>query len=126
MPSPKPKLRITPRCAGSFARVLGPWVRDGLLPLSEAIRKMTSLPAATIGLADRGRIALGLIADLVLFDPTTVSDKATWDRPAARATGIEAVLLGGRFAIEGGRPVDLRLGRVIRRRSNGSGAQPAR
>lgn len=115
-----------PRCSGSFARVLGPWVRDGLLSLSEAIRKMTSLPAEVIGLPDRGRIAPGLIADLVLFDPTTVSDNATWDRPAALATGMEAVLLGGRFAIEGGRPVNLHLGQVIRRRPTDSGAQPAK
>ncbi len=115
-----------PRCAGSFARVLGPWVRDGLLPLSEAIRKMTSLPADVIGLADRGRIAPGLVADLVVFDPATVTDNATWEDPAALATGIEAVLLGGRVAIEGGRPVDLRLGRVIRRRPTGSGGQPGK
>lgn len=114
-----------PRCAGSFARVLGPWVRDGLLPLAEAICKMTSLPAVVLGLADRGRIAPGLIADLVVFDPTTVTDNATWDRPAALATGIEAVLLGGRLAIDGGRPVNLRLGRVIRRPLTGSGAKPA-
>ena len=104
-----------PRCSGSFARVLGPWVRDGLLPLAEAVRKMTSLPARTIGLPDRGRIAPGLVADLVVFDPLTITDNATWDRPAALATGIEAVLLGGRFALDGGRPVDLRLGRVLRR-----------
>ena len=101
-------------------------MRDGLLSLPEAIRKMTSLPAVVLGLADRGRIAPGLIADLVVFDPTTVTDNATWERPAALATGIESVLLGGRFAIDGGRPVNLRLGRVIRRPLTGSGAQPAR
>jgi N-acyl-D-amino-acid deacylase len=104
-----------PRCGGSFARVLGPWVRDGLLPLAEAIRKMTSLPAATIGLTDRGRVEPGFVADLLVFDPTTVTDNATWDRPAALATGIQSVLLGGQFAIDGGRLANLRLGRVIRR-----------
>lgn len=114
-----------PRCCGSFARVLGPWVRDGLLPLAEAIRKMTSLPAATIGLTDRGRVEPGFVADLVVFDPTTVTDNATWDRPAALATGIQSVLLEGRFAIDGGRPANLRLGRVIRRPVGRPGASPA-
>jgi len=103
-----------PRCAGSFARLLA-WAREGLLPLEEAIRKMTSLPAATIGIADRGRIAPGLVADLVLFDPATVVDRATWEAPAALAAGVEHVLIGGAFAVEAGRPVDLRLGRVVRR-----------
>jgi len=106
-----------PRCSGSFARVLGPWVRDGLLPLEEAIRKMTSLPAAVIGLRDRGRLAPGLVADLVAFDPETVTDRATWAEPALLASGIEHVLIGGEFAIEGGRPANLRLGRVIRRQA---------
>ncbi len=110
-----PEAANHPRCAGSFARVVGPWVRDGLLPLAEAVRKLTSLPARTIGLADRGRIAPGLVADLVVFDPATITDNATWDQPAALATGVEAVLLGGRFALDRGRAVDLRLGRVLRR-----------
>ncbi len=109
-----PETANHPRCAGSFARLLR-WTREGLLPLEQAIRKMTSLPAATIGLADRGRIATGLVADLVLFDPATVADRATWEEPAALATGVEHVLIGGAFAIEGGRPVNLRLGRVVRR-----------
>ena len=84
-----------PRCFGSFARVLGPWVRDGLLPLEEAVRKMTSGAASIIGLADRGRIEPGLVADLVAFDPMTVTDRATWAEPARTAAGVEHVLLGG-------------------------------
>ena len=76
---------------------------------------MTSLPATTIGLTDRGRVAQGLVADLVVFDPSSVTDRATWEQPAALATGIEHVLIGGEFAIEGGRPANLRLGRVLRR-----------
>jgi N-acyl-D-amino-acid deacylase len=103
-----------PRCYGSFARMLR-WSREGLVPLEEAVRKMTSLAADTIGLRDRGRIRAGLVADLAVFDPSTVADRATWESPAELAVGVEHVLLGGRFAIEGGRPVDLRLGRVIRR-----------
>jgi N-acyl-D-aspartate/D-glutamate deacylase len=109
-----PTVANHPRCAGSFARMLA-WAREGLVPLEEAVRKMTSLPASTIGVTDRGRIAPGLVADLVLFDPVAVTDRATWQEPAALASGVEHVLLGGRFAIENGRPVNLRLGGVLRR-----------
>ena len=84
---------------------------------------MTSLPAATIGLGDRGRVAQGFAADLVLFDPASVTDNATWETPAALATGIEHVLIGGAFAVQDGRPANLRLGRVLRRQS---GQPPAR
>jgi N-acyl-D-amino-acid deacylase len=103
-----------PRCCGSFARVLA-WSREGLVPLEEAVRKMTSLGADTIGLTDRGRVQPGLVADLVAFDPATVADRATWQEPARLATGVEHVLLGGRFAVQQGRPVNLRLGGVVRR-----------
>jgi N-acyl-D-amino-acid deacylase len=105
-----------PRCFGSFARVLGPWVREGLLPLEEAVRKMTSGAASMIGLTDRGRVEPGLVADLVVFDPATVADRATWSEPARAATGVGHVLLGGRFAVRDGRVENLRLGRVVRRR----------
>ena len=103
-----------PRCSGSFARMLA-WSREGLVPLEEAVRKMTSLAADTIGLTDRGRVQPGLVADLVAFDPATVADRATWQEPARLATGVEHVLLGGRFAVQQGRPVNLRLGGVLRR-----------
>ncbi len=109
-----PEVANHPRCAGSFARLLA-WSREGLLPLEEAVRKLTTLPAATIGIADRGRVAPGLVADLVLFDPATVADRATWEQPAALAAGVEHVLIGGGFAVESGRPANLGLGRVIRR-----------
>jgi N-acyl-D-aspartate/D-glutamate deacylase len=108
-----------PRCYGSFARLLA-WSREGFLPLEEAIRKLTSLPADHIGLADRGRVQPGLVADLVVFDPATVADQATWEAPAALAVGVEHVLIGGQFAVEGGRLANLRLGRVVRRTSGGS------
>lgn len=104
-----------PRCHGSFARVLGPWVRDGLLTLEEAVRKMTSGAADIIGLADRGRVAPGLVGDLAAFDPSAVTDRATWSEPGRRATGVEHVLIGGRFAVRGGRVESARLGRVVRR-----------
>jgi N-acyl-D-amino-acid deacylase len=103
-----------PRCSGSFARLLR-WSREGLLPLEEAVRKLTSLPASTIGLRDRGRIEPGLVADLAAFDAQTVTDNATWEHASALASGVEHVLIGGEPAVERGRPVNLRLGRVLRR-----------
>jgi N-acyl-D-amino-acid deacylase len=103
-----------PRCSGSFARLLR-WSREGLLPLEEAVRKLTSLPASTIGLRDRGRIEAGLVADIAAFDAQTVTDNATWEDASALASGVEHVLIGGEPAVERGRPVNLRLGRVLRR-----------
>lgn len=104
-----------PRCSGSFARLLR-WSREGLLPLEEAVRKLTSLPASTIGLRDRGRIEPGLVADLAVFDAAAVTDHATWEDASALASGVEHVFIGGAFAVERGRTVNLRLGRVLRRR----------
>ncbi|HVA85668.1 MAG TPA: D-aminoacylase [Candidatus Saccharimonadales bacterium] len=108
--------RVHPRCYGAFARVLGRYVRErGVLQLETAIHRMTGLPAAVLGLRERGRIATGAIADLVLFDPATVADQATYRAPTRRALGIEAVLLGGRFAVDGGQIVARDLGQVLRR-----------
>jgi N-acyl-D-aspartate/D-glutamate deacylase len=115
-----PAVANHPRCCGSFARLLA-WSREGLFPLEEAVRKMTGLPARIIGIADRGRVAPGLVADLVVFDPATVQDRATWQDPAAPATGVEHVFIGGTRAVAAGRPVDLHLGRVLRRPA---GARP--
>ncbi len=107
--------RVHPRCYGAFARVLGRHVRDrGRLELVSTIHRMTGLPADILGLRDRGRIAPGSVADLVVFDPAVVADRSTYEQPNLPAVGIEAVLLGGRFAIDRGRPVDVGLGRVLR------------
>lgn len=106
---------VHPRAYGSFARVLGPTVRDGTLPLEEAVRKMTSLPASIVGLRDRGTIAPGRVADLVLFEAATVRDEATYERPGALASGIRQVWLAGRVALDDGEAVDTRAGRVLRR-----------
>jgi N-acyl-D-aspartate/D-glutamate deacylase len=108
--------RVHPRCYGTFARVLGRFVREQqLVALPEAIRRMTSWPASVLGLSDRGRVAPGLLANLVVFDPDRVIDTATYDAPTSLATGIEAVILRGRVAVEHGEVVDARLGRVLRR-----------
>ena len=115
-----PHARVHPRAYGSFARILGRYVHErGRLDLTTAVHRMTGLPAWILGLADRGRIEPGHVADLVLFDPETVADASTYAQPTLPARGIEAVLLDGRFAIDGGRAVDVGLGQVLRRTVSG-------
>ncbi len=106
-----------PASFGAFPRVLGHYSHDlGLFSLEEAVRRMTSFPAERIGLADVGRIAEGAHADLVLFDPVTVTDNTTLDRPDVPPMGIEAVLVSGRVVIQDGQVVSReRRGRVLRR-----------
>ena len=117
---------VHPRTYGTFVRVLGRYVRErGTLDLPTAIRRMTGMPAEALGLTDRGRIEPGAVADLVLFDPLTVRDAATYDDSTAAAVGVEAVLMGGAFAVEGGRPVRPSLGRVLRPEVSGP-RQPRR
>lgn len=106
-----------PRGYGTFPRVLGVYVRDrGMLTLAEAVRKMTSLPAATLNLADRGRVAEGLVADIVIFDPARVADQATFVNPHQYPAGIPWVLVNGQIAVEEGRFTGRRAGAVLRRR----------
>ena len=76
---------------------------------------MTGLPASIMGLRDRGVIAVGAVADLVLFDPARVRDAATYEEPTRPAEGVEYVFVGGELAMEHGAPVRLDLGRVLRR-----------
>jgi len=103
-----------PRGAGTFPRVLGRFVRDEKwLTLPDAVRKMTSLPAARMGLTDRGRIAVGMKADLVLFDPATVIDRSTFDNPKLRARGIHSVFVNGALVWSGDQPSGNRPGRVL-------------
>jgi N-acyl-D-amino-acid deacylase len=105
-----------PRGFGSFPRVLGHYVRDRkVVPLPEAIRKMTSLPANNVGLRDRGRIVAGAFADLVLFDPATVADRATPNDPHAVSTGVAKVWVNGVLAYENGAVTNARAGRVLKR-----------
>ena len=86
-----------PRLWGTFPRVLGHYVRDvKLFSLEEAVRRMTALPAAQFGLKDRGSLRAGAYADLVLFDPATIADTATFDKPKTPAAGIAWVLVNGR------------------------------
>lgn len=94
---------VHPRNYGTFPRVLGHYVREGVLSLESAVRKMTSLPADRFGLRDRGRIELGAVADLVLFDPERVHDSATYEHPHVYPRGIDLVLVAGTVAWDGER-----------------------
>lgn len=105
-----------PRGYGTFPRVLGVYVRErGVLTLPEAVRKMTSLPASTINLEDRGRIAEGLVADVVVFDPASVRDRATFQEPHQYPAGIPWVLVNGRVVVANGEYTGERAGKVLRR-----------
>ena len=105
-----------PRLWGTFPRVLGHYSRDvGLFPLETAVWKMTGLTARNFGLADRGSVAVGKHADLVLFDAGTVKDAATYEEPTRPAVGIHTVIVNGGVAWEGGRSTGVRRGRVLRR-----------
>jgi N-acyl-D-amino-acid deacylase len=106
----------SPRTYGSFPRILGQFVRDeGILGLEEAVAKMTSMPAARLGLRDRGRLADGYVADVVAFDPARVRALATYDDPRQFPEGIEHVLVGGVPVIDGGSHTGATPGRALRR-----------
>jgi N-acyl-D-amino-acid deacylase len=104
-----------PRTYGAFPRVLGHYARDrGVLPLREAIRKMTSAPARRLNLVGRGELAVGNVADLVAFDPDTVADRATFEAPHQFPVGIPHVIVNGAWVIRDGEHTDARAGRVVR------------
>ncbi|HET9983321.1 MAG TPA: D-aminoacylase [Longimicrobiales bacterium] len=112
-----------PRAYGTYPRVLGHYCRDRkTLPLEEAIKKMTSVPAARLKLADRGRIAPGLLADLVAFDPDKVSDPATFERPHQYAVGIPYVIVAGEVVIREGEHTNALPGRPVRAADAAHGA----
>jgi N-acyl-D-aspartate/D-glutamate deacylase len=105
-----------PRLWGAFPRVLGHYARDaGLLPLEEAVRKMTSLSARRFGLTQRGEVHVGYHADLVLFDPARVRDAATFDKPQQPADGIDAVWVNGMLSYRDGQPTGERAGHFVAR-----------
>jgi N-acyl-D-amino-acid deacylase len=105
-----------PRLWGSFPRVLGHYARDlGLFPMEEAIRRMTSLPAERFGLTARGRLKQAYAADLVLFDPKSVKDRATFEDPKQVSAGIVAVWVNGKKVWRDGAATGARPGRALRR-----------
>ena len=104
-----------PRTFGTFPRVFGRFVRHRKsLSVEEAVRRMTSLPAALFGLAGRGTLVTGGVADLVVFDPETIRDRATYERPYAPPDGIPHVCVNGRLVVKDGVATGARPGRVLR------------
>jgi N-acyl-D-amino-acid deacylase len=105
---------VHPRNYGTFPRVLGHYVRDEkLFELAEAVRKMTSLSASTLGLKDRGIVREGAKADLVVFDAATIADSATFEKPNQTAAGIRAVIVNGKVAVDQGKWTGALAGRVV-------------
>nr|WP_272916990.1 amidohydrolase family protein [Erythrobacter ramosus] len=105
-----------PRSWATYPKVLGEFVRErNLLTLEAAIYKMTGLAAHCVGLTQRGRIAVGLAADLVVFDPATIAPQATWTAPRAPAVGIDYVIVDGALAVERGEVTGARSGRILKR-----------
>ncbi|OGD57521.1 hypothetical protein A3K78_03835 [Candidatus Bathyarchaeota archaeon RBG_13_52_12] len=103
-----------PRAFGSFPRVAGHYVREGVLRLEEAIRKMTSFTAQTHGLMDRGVLRPGLAADITIFDPEKIEDTATFENPIQYAKGIEYVIVNGKVSVKSGKHTGERAGRILR------------
>jgi N-acyl-D-aspartate/D-glutamate deacylase len=105
-----------PRSFGTFPRILGVYVRErGLLRLEDAVRKMTSLNAAKLGLRDRGMLRPGAYADLAVFDPEHVLDRSTYTSPFHYSEGIVYVIVNGQVVIEKGEHTGARPGRALRR-----------
>ena len=106
---------VHPRAYGTFARLLGRYVRDeGLLPLEEAVRRLAALPAATLKLDRRGTLRAGNYADVAVFDPAAIRDHATFERPHRYATGMRHVLVNGTPVLRDGEHTGATPGRVVR------------
>ena len=104
-----------PRAWGTFTRLLGKYVRqDGVLTLEEAVRKMTSQAAIRVGITDRGLVRPGMMADLVVFDPATVADRATFEQPNRYSVGVRHVLVNGKAVVANGAITNERPGRALR------------
>jgi N-acyl-D-amino-acid deacylase len=104
-----------PRGLGTFPRILSRYVRERkALKLEQAINKMTALPASRIHLNDRGRLAPSMAADVVVFDPASVADKATFEEPFQYPVGINAVIVNGEVAFRDGQRSDKHVGKALR------------
>ena len=107
-----------PRAYGNFARLLAKYVREEhVLTLPDAIRKLSALPALNLSLQDRGMLRSGYFADIVIFDPNTVQDHATYAQPNQLATGVSDVLVNGKLALKDGKPTGAATGRFVRGRA---------
>jgi N-acyl-D-aspartate/D-glutamate deacylase len=109
------KTSTHPRAYGNFARLLGKYVRDEhVIPLEEAVRKLTSLPAQTLRIKERGQLSTGYFADIVVFDPKTIAEHATYEKPHQYATGMKDVWVNGVQVIKDGEHTGQKPGRVVR------------
>lgn len=109
-----PGSRPHPRGFGTFPRIVGQYVRNGVLTIEEAVRKVSGYPAERFCLKDRGRLQPAMAADIVIFDPATVADRATYENGRAHPEGIDCVLVNGQIALADGRPTGTLAGRVLR------------
>jgi N-acyl-D-amino-acid deacylase len=104
-----------PRAYGSFARLLGRYVREeGVISLGEAVRRLAALPADNLGIRQRGRLEPGFFADVVVFDPTTITDNATFQEPHQYATGMVHVFVNGTHVVRNGEHTGAKPGRFVR------------
>jgi N-acyl-D-amino-acid deacylase len=104
-----------PRAYGNFARFLGKYVRDEkVAPLADAVRRLSALPASNLGLSDRGTLKAGMVADVVLFDPATIADHSTFEKPMQFATGVRDVFVNGVQVLKGGEPTGAKPGRFVK------------
>jgi N-acyl-D-amino-acid deacylase len=109
------KTSTHPRAYGNFARLLGKYVRDDhVIPLEDAIRKLTSLPAGTLRVKERGRLVAGYFADVVVFDPKTIADRSTYEKPHQYATGVRHVWVNGGQVLKDDEHTGATPGRVVR------------
>src|SRR5262249_20799786 len=116
------KTSTHPRAYGNFARLLGKYVRDEhVIPMEEAIRKLTSLPADTLKISGRGRLETGRFAAVFLFDPKTIADRSTYQQPHQYATGVRDVWVNGVQVLKDGEHTGATPGRVVR----GPGFKPS-
>jgi N-acyl-D-amino-acid deacylase len=103
-----------PRAYGNFARLLGKYVRDEkLISLTEAVRRLTSLPATNLGLKDRGLLQPGMFADVVIFDPQTIADRATFENPHQYSVGVRDVFVNGQHVLKNGQHTGAKPGRAL-------------
>jgi N-acyl-D-amino-acid deacylase len=117
------KTSTHPRAYGNFARLLGKYVRDEhAIPIEEAIRKLTSFPAATLRIKDRGTLAPAFFADIVVFDPKTIADTSTYEKPHQYAVGVKHVWVNGGQVLKNGEHTGQKPGRAVR----GPGWKPTR
>jgi N-acyl-D-amino-acid deacylase len=114
---------VHPRAYGNFPRLLGKYVREeGIIPLEDAIRKATSAVATRLSIPDRGLLAAGRFADIVVFDPLTIADRATFENPHQLSVGVQHLFVNGVAVVRDGRHTDAKPGRIVR----GPGWRPAR